>query len=75
MYLTLNMDILLWEWNLDVILVQRVIYTFQHIAYYVRLFRCVSPYEQIEVHAGVTHLRYHTLHLFALIHPLVVHAV
>ena len=57
------------------VLVQCVIHTFQHIAHHIRLLRRVSPYEQVEVHARVAHLRNHALHLLALVHPLVMQVV
>ena len=58
------MDISLWEWDADVVLIQGVVYQLQHIAYHYRALRCLGPYHKLHVHARISHLCNHNLCAF-----------
>ena len=47
------MYILLWEWNLDVVLIERVVDGGEQLARHDVTHQCVSPYEELEVDAAV----------------------
>ena len=53
------MNILLWEWNLDVILTKGVINGVQYITDDIGPLRCIGPNEHFQVDAGVCQLSYH----------------
>ena len=53
MSLLLDMHILLWEWNFNAVLVQRVINGAQYITDNISLLGCIGPYEHLEIDAGI----------------------
>ena len=73
--LLLDMNVLLWERNLDAVGVEGVIDAIQYVADYVRLLDGISPDEHLEVDARIGQFADNGLNLFRGIHPFVLHIV
>ena len=73
--LLLDMYVLLWERNLDAVLVESVVDGAKHVADNVRLLDGVGPDEHLEVDAGIAQFANNGLDLLRGIHPLVFQVV
>lgn len=69
------MNVALREGDGDAVGVQGVIDALEHVADDIGLFRSICPNEQLEVYAGISHLRTDALYAFRLVYPLVMHVV
>ena len=73
--LLFDMDILLWEWNFDAVLVQCVVNGTQYITDDICLLSSVCPYEHLEIDAGITQLANYGTNLLGTVYPLVIQFV